>query len=286
MAISSGRATLGERLPKLVNIDDGVLECDVVGDGEPVVFIHGSVIADGFAPLLREPLLSESYRLVNYHRRGFAGSTHPDRPLSIAEQASDCLALLRGLGITRAHVVGHSYGGVSALQLAMDAPDSVHSLALLEPALFGVPSGPQLLQNMAPLGALHQAGDNATAIDAFQQAVMGADYRPRLDAVLPGAFDLAVIDADTFFDRELPALMEWRFSREDAQRITQPVLVVLGADSPGSWPGFQEGHTLLREWLPQADGVVLEAAAHGMQMQNPHGAATALAAFLARQSPM
>jgi hypothetical protein len=62
MAISSGRATLGERLPKLVNIDDGVLECDVVGDGEPVVFIHGSVIADGFAPLLREPQLSERDR--------------------------------------------------------------------------------------------------------------------------------------------------------------------------------------------------------------------------------
>ena len=118
--------------------------------GEPVVLVHGSIIADAFAPLLVEPALTGSYRLVSYHRRGFAGSTHPDRPLSIAEQAAHCRALLAALGIDRAHVVGHSYGGVIALQLAMDAPELVRSLALLEPALLAVPSGPLLMEAMGP----------------------------------------------------------------------------------------------------------------------------------------
>jgi pimeloyl-ACP methyl ester carboxylesterase len=282
MDSSSGVTTVGTSTPQRVSIDGSVLECWVLGHGEPVVLVHGSLIGDGFAPLLLENALTGSYRLVSYHRRGFAGSTHPDRPLSIAEQAADCRALLRTLGIDRAHVVGHSYGGVIALQLALDAPDVVHSLALLEPALFGVPSGPLLLEAMGPLAGLYQAGDKAGAVDAFEQAVVGPNYRFSLDEIIPGAFDQAVADADTLFAQELPALMEWRFTREDALRITQPVLAVLGADSPSLWPGFREGYDLVREWLPQAEGFVLEGATHGMQMQNPRDAAAALAAFFAR----
>jgi pimeloyl-ACP methyl ester carboxylesterase len=97
---------------------------------------HGSHIADAFAPLLLEPVLTERYQLALYHRRGFAGSTHPNGPLSIAQQAADCRAFMGQVGLQCAHIVGHSYGGAIALQLALDAPESVHSLALLEPALF------------------------------------------------------------------------------------------------------------------------------------------------------
>ncbi len=103
-----------------------------------------------------------------------------------------------------------------------------------------------------------------------------------LDAAVPGGFDQAVADADTFFAQELPALAEWRFTPEDARSITQPVLAVLGADSASLWPGFKEGYELVREWLRQAEGFVLDGATHGLQMQNPHGAAAALAAFFAR----
>jgi pimeloyl-ACP methyl ester carboxylesterase len=219
---------------------------------------------------------------VSYHRRGFAGSTHPDRPLSIAEQAADCRALLEALGIDRAHVVGHSYGGVIALQLALDAPELVHSLALLEPALFAVPSGPRLLEAMGPVAGLYQAGDKARAVDAFERAVIGPDYRANLDWMVPGGFDQAVADADTLFAQDLPALMEWRFTRDDARGIRQPVLAMLGADSASLWPGFREGYELVREWLPQAEGFVLKGATHGLQMQNPHDAAEALARFFAR----
>ena len=282
MDSSSGVTTIGMSTLQRVSIGDSVLECWVVGVGEPVVLVHGSIIADAFAPLLLEPALSGRYRLVSYHRRGFAGSTHPDRPLSIAEQAADCRALLGTLGIDRAHVVGHSYGGVIALQLAMDAPELVRSLALLEPALLAVPSGPLLMEAMGPLAALYQAGDKAGAIDAFERAVIGPDYRAALDEMIPGGFDQAVADADTFFAQELPALAQWQFTQEDARGITQPVLAVLGADSSSLWPGFTEGYELVREWLPQAEGFVLQGATHGLQMQNPRGAAAALAAFFAR----
>jgi pimeloyl-ACP methyl ester carboxylesterase len=263
-------------------LDDRELEYEVRGAGEPVVLVHGAHIADAFAPLLAEPALMEQYRLVLYHRRGFVGSTHTDGPLSIAQQAADCRALMQHLSLPRAHVVGHSYGGVIALQLALDAPDMVHSLALLEPALFMVPSAPQFMEAMGPVLQMYEAGDKTGAVDSFLQAVVGPEYRRALDRMLPGAFAQAVADADTFFRIELPALEQWSFTQAEARRITQPVLAVLGADSHTLWPGWVEGHHLVQAWLPQAEAFVLEGATHGLQLIDPQGMAAGLAGFFAR----
>jgi pimeloyl-ACP methyl ester carboxylesterase len=52
------------------------------------------------------------------------------------------------LNIDRAHIVGHSYGGAIALQLAVDAPNKIHTLSLLEPGLVGhVQGASELFQN-------------------------------------------------------------------------------------------------------------------------------------------
>lgn len=265
-----------------VRIDGRELEYEVRGAGEPVVLVHGAHIADAFAPLLAEPALTERYWLILYHRRGFAGSTHAEDPLSIAQQAADCRALMQQLGVPRAHVVGHSYGGVIALQLALDAPDAVHSLALLEPALFMVPSAPQFMDAMGPVLQMYEAGNKTGAVDRFLQTVVGPEYRSVLDRMLPGGFAQAVADADTFFRIELPALEQWSFTQAEAGRITQPVLAVLGADSHTLWPGWVEGHHLVQTWLPRAEAFVLQGATHGLQLIDPQGMAAGLAGFFAR----
>ncbi|MFY9608465.1 MAG: alpha/beta hydrolase [Blastocatellia bacterium] len=258
------------------------LEYEVRGAGEPVVLVHGSHIADAFAPLLVEPVLTQRYQLILYHRRGFASSTHPDGPLSIVEQAADCRAFMQHLGVQCAHIVGHSYGGAIAVQLALDAPEAVHSLALLEPALLIVPSTHQFMEGMAPVFQMYESGNKTGAVDGFLQSVMGPDYRSVLDRVLPGAFAQAVADADTFFRFELPALQQWSFTQTDAGRITQPVLAVLGADSHTLWAGWLEVHQMVQAWLPQAEGFVLNGATHGLQIVNPKGLAEGLAGFFAR----
>ena len=112
------------------------LEYEAIGDGEAVLLIHGSHIADAFLPLMREAALADPYRLIRYRRRGFAGSDPHSGPFSIEEQARDGLALMKHLGLERAHVIGHSYGGATAVQLAIEAPSRVQSLVLLEPAIF------------------------------------------------------------------------------------------------------------------------------------------------------
>jgi len=261
------------------DIDGVTLEYEVRGSGEAVVFIHGAHIGDTFAPLMAEPTLG-GFRLIRYHRRGFAGSSRAEGPLPIARQAADCLALMRMLDAEPAHVVGHSSGGAIALQLALDAPGAVRSLTLLEAALLAVPSGPQLAEQIERTVQMYEAGDKAGAVDAFLQAVCGKTYSAAADKVLPGAMEQAVADADTFFGVELPSVGEWTFNREDAARIKQPVLAVLGAESDAVWPGWGEGHKLLLDWLPQARPFVLPRAAHLLQVENPRDMAVGLAAFL------
>jgi pimeloyl-ACP methyl ester carboxylesterase len=189
---------------------------------------------------------------------------------------------MRHVGIERAHVVGHSSSANMALQLALDAPGVVHSLALLEPALLAVPSAQTARAFVGTAVQRYRAGDRAGAVDTFLQGTCGPDYRAVLERALPGAFDQAVRDADTFFGQELPALLQWSFSREDASRITQPALAVLGAKSKVLSPIWGERQDLLLAWLPNVEPFVLPDATHLLHLQNPRDMAAALAAFFSR----
>jgi pimeloyl-ACP methyl ester carboxylesterase len=263
-------------------LEDIELEYELWGAGEPVIMIHPGHFADWFTPLLNEPPLSDHYCVLSYHRVGCVGSSHIAGPVNLAQQAAHCQSLMRRLGIERGHVVGHSSGGNIALQLALDAPEAVHSLALLEPALMSVPSAHTSRAFVRTAVQLYRNGDKAGAVDTFLQGTCGPGYRAVLDQILPGAFDQHVADADTFFGQELPALQEWSFTRQDASRITQPVLAVMGAKSQEMDPIWGERQELLLTWLPNIESFVLPGAAHMLQIQNPRGMAEGLAVFFAR----
>lgn len=263
------------------DVNGVTLEYEMHGSGEPVVFIHGALMGDTYASMMSEPSLN-GFRLIRYHRRGLAGSSRPDGPLPVSGHAADCLGLLRKLNAVPAHVVGHSSGGVIALQLALDAPEAVRSLTLLEPALLEVPSGAAFFEAVGPAVQMYEAGDKAGAVDTFLRAACGKDYRRAVEAQMPGALEQAAADADAFFTGELAAVGEWTFSRESATGITQPVLSVLGANSDAviGLPLFGEIHTRVLEWFPNATPFVLSRAAHLLQVENPHDMAEGVAAFL------
>lgn len=284
LVAASGCATRIETAGRAA-VDSVELEYQTRGTGEPVVLVHAGIFADWFKPLLEQPALTSRYRLVSYHRVGYAGSGRVAGPVSIARQAAQLRALMLHLRIERAHLVGHSSGGNIALQLALDAPDMVQTLVLMEPAL-PVGGGPERMlatrAAMAPAFEAFRAGDKARAIDFFMQRVSGPAYRAPLDRVLPAAFNQAVADADTFFGQELPAILQWSFAREDASRIAHPALAVLGEKSPEVTPLWSERHQTLLAWLPRCEGFVLPGTTHLLHVQDPRGMAEAIAAFFAR----
>jgi pimeloyl-ACP methyl ester carboxylesterase len=168
-----------------------------------------------------------------------------------------------------------------ALRLATDAPERVRSLALLEPAARGVSSSEQVVAALRPVIAAYRAGDKAEAVDGFLRTVCGDDYRVALDRVVPDAFGDALAEADLFFQAEMPAVQQWSFGPDDARRITQPVLNVLGAEST---PRFVEGSELVQSWFPDAERLSVPDAGHLLMVQNPVAVAQGLGDFFARHA--
>jgi pimeloyl-ACP methyl ester carboxylesterase len=166
--------------------------------------------------------------------------------------------------------------------MALDAPGVVHTLALLEPALMTVPSAPKSRAFVGTAVQLYRAGDRAAAVDTFLRGTCGPGYRAVLDRALPGAFEQHVADADAFFEQELPALQQWSFGPDDARRVAQPVLAVVGSRSLDLDPIWGERQQLLLDWLPDVDPCQIPDATHLLQIAHPRGVAERLAAFFAR----
>jgi pimeloyl-ACP methyl ester carboxylesterase len=258
------------------------LEYEAVGSGEPVLLIGTGPIADSFLPLRSEDILAERYRLITYRQRGQSTDTRSAAPVSFASHAADAAALLGHLAVRRAHVAGHSTGAAIALQMAVDHPELVHTLALLEPPLLGVPSAAAFFEKAAPAFAAYGAGDGEGAMAAFLGMVSSLEWescRACVEMHVPGAVARAVEGADTFFGSYLPALDAWEFGAEQAESIAPPVLSLLGADTERL---FAESHELLRSWFPRLESRTLEDIAHLLHMQRPAPVAQALAEFFAR----
>jgi pimeloyl-ACP methyl ester carboxylesterase len=256
------------------------LEVLDAGSGEPVVFIQTALTADELSPLADR--VRSGFRTILYHRRGYAASTPTTGPGSISADAADCRALLDAMRIRRAHVVGLSYSAAVAMQLAADAAERVHSLTLVEPPPVHVASARDFRAANERLFAARQARGPEVALEEFLTLVIGPHWRTDMEQRVPGSAEQTRRDARTFFDADLPALLAWRFSAQDADRITCPVLHVGGTDS-GPW--FAEVRRLMLDWFPDAEDAVVDGADHSLALTHTDEVAAALISFL-RRHPM
>jgi pimeloyl-ACP methyl ester carboxylesterase len=263
----------------LIPVDGAELEVDDWGAGDPVVFIQTALTADEARPVATDSALQHGYRKIVYHRRGYAGSSPVRTAGSVARDASDCRALLAALHIERAHVFGFSYSGAVALQVAADSPEHVHTLTIVEPPPVHTPSAPEFRAANDRLMKARRSLGPQGVLDEFLSRLIGPNWRTDVETHLPGAVAQMQRDATTFFDVDLPALLAWRFGREDAHRIGCPVLHLGGSDS-GPW--FAEVRDLILDWLPQADDVMIDGGDHSLMLTHPQEVAAAFTRFASR----
>jgi pimeloyl-ACP methyl ester carboxylesterase len=256
------------------------LEYWVKGAGEPVVFLHGGVLTDWFGPLADELSRTGSYRLVSYHRPGYGSSTLPAQPITMAGQADCCLALMRHLGLAKAHLVGHSIGACIALQAALQEPEAVASVALLEPPVMTATADPSpALTVLRSTAAQWKQGDVAGAMDTFMRGIVDPDYERVLDRVLGTWREDALKGMDAFFQTDQAAVQAWRFEKPEAARVQQPAILFLGGNSTRVNAIREPVHRTLLSWLPNAEGHTLEGASHLLPLQEPAQIAAALTTF-------
>lgn len=134
--------------------------------GTPIVLLHGGVLTIdlSFAELI--PGLAEKHRVIGVELQGHGRTADIDREMTYAAFAGDVVALLDELDIDRAHVIGHSMGAGTALELAVSHPDRVLSLVpisgsvrpdgghpdLADPALFETSTRMPTAQDFADMG--------------------------------------------------------------------------------------------------------------------------------------
>jgi pimeloyl-ACP methyl ester carboxylesterase len=102
------------------------------GRGRDVVLLHGLAADLSFWYLRYVPLLARDRRVITFDLRGHGLSSTPRSGYTTRQMARDLLRLMDGLGVARADVAGHSYGGAVALHAALLAPERVRTVALVD----------------------------------------------------------------------------------------------------------------------------------------------------------
>jgi len=155
-----------------------------------------------------------------------------DRALNVDEEIERLAPLLdadpRGV-----HVLGHSYGGALALQLALRWPHKLRSLTLYEPVRFGLldddePAWHEIRDVGCGVGALARAGDTAAAAARFIDYWSGPGAWDRMPASRQAAVALGMVKVGAEFD----ALFADRTPAAAFSTLPMPVTLLVGGRSP------------------------------------------------------
>jgi pimeloyl-ACP methyl ester carboxylesterase len=283
----------------MASIDIGGTRLDYLerGVGEPVVLVHGSASdrrtweahLDAVAARFRVVAYSRRYHWPN--RRIADGADYPMR-----EHVDDLAALLGGLGLAPAHLVGHSYGAFVCLRLAIRHPECVRTLVLAEPPVLPLlasnpPRPSEILKllltrpraataliafgvrGLGPATAAIRRGEPEKALRLFGAAVLGRESFARLTPAR-----LEQVRAN-FIAAELLGSGFDPVAADEVRGVSQPTLLITGQRSPRL---FHRLVDRLEELLPRAERRAIPAASHIVHEDNPPAYRSALLAFLNR----
>lgn len=219
------------------------------GSGGPILCIHGAgSSAIAWADAAKE--LARLGRVITYDRRGCARSERPVpyERTSVAEQTDDAAALLDALAATPAVVIGRSYGGTMAVDLAIRYPELVRALVLLEPDA-SRELAPAAVAWVEPVTRRLRKVATNLGVDAVAEALITevadedawASFPDEVRRTLSGNGPaiLAELEGEWWLDADTAAIAA----------IEQPTLVVMAADSP---PEFHQAPEALAKTIPHA----------------------------------
>jgi len=249
------------------------------------VEVHASVAGEADAPAVllvgslgstlemwdpQVPALAERFRVVRYDTRGHGRSPVPPGPYDVDDLVDDAVALLDRLGIGRAHVVGLSLGGTTAMRLAAREPARVDRLALLCTSVHPDPAA------WTARAATVRAGGTGAVADAVVQRWFTADLQAqRPDLVEHWRSVVAATPAEGY--ASCCEAIAGLALLPDLARIAAPTLVVAGADDPATPP---EQLRAVADAVPGARLVVLPQAAHLPSLEQPVAVTALLQAHL------
>ena len=272
--------------PVKIRVNDVELHYVEKGEGAPVIFIHGGAESYGYwLPVL--DFFSQGYRAIAYSRRySSPNSRRVVAPnYSAIDDAEDLAGMIEKLGLGTPRLVGHSYGALGALFLALRQPEMVRALVLAEAPLLRLakdaPGGEAVFEEFMN-NAWWKAG-RAFESEGLEQGMrVLTDYFYGAGALdqIPGSErerimgDALEMKALTMSEDAFPAL-----SHEEISRIKVPTLLLSGGQT-------LEIHKYvdreLERLLPDCERVIIPNASHEMWAEYPKECAGAVRTFLAK----
>lgn len=257
------------------------------GQGDPIVFVHGS-LGDYRSWLFQFEPFAQHYRVIAYSRRYHYPNTSAGDGLDYSPllHADDLAALVTALGLGRTHLVSSSYGAYTSLFCAKRHPQLVRSLVLGEPPDLplletlteGRPLYAEFMQNAwKPATAAFQRGEQEQGVRLFIDGVLGKGVFDQLPPPVRNGMleNAAEMQAETVAPNYLVP-----FTCDDARQIIIPTLLVEGAVSPKLFHVITDE---LATCLPNAKRTTIPKASHSIHTMNPQAYNEAVLAFLARQ---
>lgn len=234
------------------------------GEGPPLVLVHGT--ADDhtrWARLL--PALRERFTVYALDRRGRGGSGRTDTATyAIEQEFADVAAVVNATG-EPAHLLGHSFGALCALEAAVRS-DNLRTLVLYEPTI-PIPPGSPIAPpaTRAKMEALQAAGDREGVLLTLAREIVGVPEEVIEVWRDSPEWEAAVDTADTIVP-EGHAIEGYAFDSARFRDLTTPTLLLLGSESP---PFFQAATEAVGEALPHSQVVVLAGQGHVAMDTNP-----------------
>lgn len=264
---------------RAVDVGNGItLHYIEQGRGTPLIFVHGS-ISDGRYWNEQVGEFAKHYRVIAYSRRYNFPNTNPSRSgYSAIADADDLSALIRRLRLGKVDVVGHSYGGLTALFLAVRHPEQVRKIVLAEPPAVSLLN--ELTGDEAQIGhAMYDDIQRRMVVpmqDEFRKGEVEAGVATFVDYVFDDAHAWEAFSSSSKQATLLDA-HEWSVMMTDGTlfpridpaaiaRIKVPVLIVTGGKT---YPFLRVIDRELARIIPRSRHFILPRDGHQMWYQDP-----------------
>jgi pimeloyl-ACP methyl ester carboxylesterase len=266
----------------VVTVPGGTITGWQQGEGPDVLVLHGGPGVSDYTESLVEEL-EDGYTVTRYQQRAVAPST-ADGPFDVETHMADAIAVMDGVGIDEAYLLGHSWGGHLAFHLAVAHQSRFLGLVPIDPlgaigdggveemgAIMEERVGPEEAARAEEIDARmeSQEGSPEEAVEAFR--IMWPGYFASPEKVLPmPPFRVSLACNNETFDSIFEHFKTETLAR-GLEHVALPTVFVLGADSP-----LRPRHNIATAALLPNASYVIESTGHVVWMERPGAVRRAL----------